>query len=311
MFGKGNNLKISSGRIHLLALSISELDRTETLEPNELGYLVSLKAEVFTQELFEEVLRGGISSGLLSRTSAGALSLTSVGRRTLQSAKVSDEKGLKLRVLRGIILSTRRDLVRLAFSGLDEFRLRPSDELECFEQLGLADYVLSDEARAWWISIQTAGADFESSILKAVGDRAELASIRYEEQRLKELLFTPQPLDWVSRDTDLAGFDILSYSGEDPDPMERIPIEVKKLSRSHDGRLFFFISRNEFEVASRTKGYRFHLWELRTDHKSATLWIPELQSVFASTPLDTLRGRWETCSVFLDGLRDFCSKHTF
>ncbi len=304
-------MRISSGRLHILALSIKELAEHQDLNLDDFAYKVNLKSEVFTRELFEEVIQAAIFAGLVNRSEVGSMSLSGIGRRLLNSPGINEDYDLKRRILRRVILSTRRDLVRLAFSGLDEFRLRPSDELECFEQLGLADYRLSEDAIRWWGSIQSAGADFDSGILKRLGDRAELASIRFEEERLKGYLSVDIKVDWVSRETDMAGFDILSYSGHQPDPLSRVPIEVKKLSRDHEGTHFFYLSRNEFEVASKTPEYRFHLWEIAPDAKSATLWIPNLENVLLASPIDKAPGKWESCKVFLSSLRDFSSRQAF
>jgi len=304
-------MRISSGRLHLLALSLKELGEFEELNLDDLAYKVNLKSEVFTRDLFEEVIQAAIFAGLVNRSEVGSASLSGIGRRLLNSTAINENYDLQRRILRRVILSTRRDLVRLAFSGLDEFRLRPSDELECFEQLGLADYRLSEEAIRWWSSIQSAGAEFDSGILKSLGDRAELASIRFEEERLKGYLSGDRKVDWVSRDTDLAGFDILSYSGHQPDPMTRVPIEVKKLSRDNEGAHYFYLSRNEFEVASKTPGYRFHLWEIAPDGSSANLWIPKLANVLLASPVDKAPGKWESCTIFLSSLQDSSSRQAF
>jgi hypothetical protein len=98
----------------------------------------------------------------------------------------------------------------------------------------------------------------------------------------------------------MAGFDILSFAGVEPDPFARKPIEVKKLSRGLGGEQYFFLSRNEYRAANESEGFTFHLWEFGESGDSSFLWIPVVEKVLGLTPVNRAPGEWESCRIVFD-----------
>jgi hypothetical protein len=290
---------LSSGRIHLLYLMLRALKEEEGLDQEELSYRVELASETFTKDLFSEVLREAVTAGLLAQTADQRLSRTSRGIASIEPLERSDVISAKRNILAAVITASRRELIRFSFAEKGSLDALGDAEAECFIQLGLADYTLSEEASLWWEKLRKSGSKINAEILTAIGDRAEVASITHEQFRLQNYLGTPgvAQIEWVSRETDLAGFDILSFTGSTPDPLQRLPIEVKKLSREPSQSTFFYLSRNEFETANKIPDYTFHLWEHDRITKTATLWIPETKLVLASTPLDQANGYWQSCRI--------------
>jgi hypothetical protein len=298
-------MNLSSGRLHLLAISLVQLLENPSQTKSELAYVVGLKSEAFTSSLFSEVIDGGKSLGLIESNQGDLLGLTRRGNAIASLALSEGEPKLKRKLLAETIKRVRKDLLVLAFSGRDGLDKLGRSEFQCFEQLGLADYRLTEEASAWWESLRNAGGPINSEILKIEGDKAESASLKYEENRLGHLLDSNRKVDWVSRETDMAGFDILSFSGLEPDPFARKPIEVKKLSRGFGGEQYFFLSRNEFRAANETEGFTFHLWEFGESEESSLLWIPVVEKVLGLTPINRAPGEWESCRIVFDsGLQE-------
>lgn len=296
-------MKISSGRLHLLALMTSELSRVGAMRIDHLSYLVELKSETFGSGLFDEVIQEGLSNGLLLRTEVGEVALSNRGRAVAATSDHMELTDSKMRILAHVIVTSRRDLLGLAFSSSDEIKeILPPGEFECFQQLGLADYRPSERAESWWSSLRNAGKNFDSTILKLIGDRAELQSFQFEMRRLAPYLNGDRSVSWVSRETDLAGYDILSFQGEGDSPLSPKPIEVKSLSKDAQGGLSFFLSRNEFEVAKLLPGFTFHLWESSALASLNTLWIPKLEAVLNSVPSDSGRGAWQSTRIDFESL---------
>ena len=84
---------------------------------------------------------------------------------------------------------------------------------------------------------------------KAVGDRAEMYTVQFERSRTS----SPSSIHWVSRDSDLLGWDV-----EDRTQSGLRCIEVKG---RRDGTPTFFFSENEYRKAEELgEAYEVHFW---------------------------------------------------
>ena len=98
-----------------------------------------------------------------------------------------------------------------------------------------------------------------------IGLQAELAIIKYEQNRLKDYPHLQNKIEHVSQDYVSAGYDILSYDIQDENRSKRRHIEVKAVSlHSYE----FYISRNEIETARRfCDTYYLYLLPVLGDNK--------------------------------------------
>jgi Domain of unknown function (DUF3883) len=120
---------------------------------------------------------------------------------------------------------------------------------------------------AWWEALgRVPLAEHTAAARKEIGDAGEELSFEFERRRLRAEGYDElaDAVDWIARDSDAYGFDVLSFAGDDHaplDPNERIAIEVKStaLPVIEDFPLFF--TAHEWEVLSRL-GPRgvLHLW---------------------------------------------------
>ena len=289
-------MNISGGRIQLLALVLQMCEREASVPVAELHFKISGRSEVYKESLIKEAVHLGLNSGLIRELESSKIELTHLGRSAIKTDG-KDVFEAERRILARLITTVRRDLLKIGFMDSDELSELGRNEQECLEQFGLLDYQLSPGAKKWWEGLRSAGAQFDSAILKEVGDQAELASINFEEVRLQRLGLIGKSVDWVSRETDLAGYDILSYVGDALRVNERLCIEVKKLSSSSAGGLYFFLSRNEAEVARKSTNYVFHLWQAYGEVETWSVAVIPSDKVLEKLPADSVFSSWETCKV--------------
>ena len=88
---------------------------------------------------------------------------------------------------------------------------------------------------------------------KRLGDAGEHLSVEFERARLRREghQSLADRIEWLSRESDAYGFDILSYRGGDrADADIRIAIEVKSTSLPRAAELHFFLTTHEWETAT-------------------------------------------------------------
>lgn len=285
---------ISSGRLAAIERILSLLRFEDKLTLDELTSIVLLQNPSISREIFLEAYSACLDMQLVS-TASGAVKLTPSGQAIIETPN-PDLVVVQRRILAAVITKIRRDLLWVAFVRPSELIALAKNEHECFEQLGLIDYKLSETASTWWERLRKAGSLFNDQVLKALGDEAELLSLDYEKIRLADSISNEDEIRWVSRESDLLGFDILSFVGKSQPPT-RLNIEVKKLTRSSDQGFHFFISRNEARTAEASPNYVFHLWDFQTNG-DRLLHIAPKDFVLARLPIDNAYlGLWESARV--------------
>lgn len=99
---------------------------------------------------------------------------------------------------------------------------------------------------------------------KIIGDAGEELSLAYERRRLQEedLPDLAARVQWVSRESDAYGFDILSFKGRrGSKPDENLAIEVKSSALPRGNWIHFFLSAHEWEMAAELgERYVVHVW---------------------------------------------------
>lgn len=99
---------------------------------------------------------------------------------------------------------------------------------------------------------------------KVIGDAGEELSLAHEHSRLRDEGFPELALQvqWLSRESDAYGFDILSFMGrQGPTASERLAIEVKSSSLPRGSWFHFFLSSHEWDTAAQLGDkYIIHVW---------------------------------------------------
>ncbi|MBE0340720.1 DUF3883 domain-containing protein [Paenibacillus sp. 28ISP30-2] len=213
---------------------------------------------------------------------SGCLQITKIGKEILSTQSSVEQLRAQLKYY---IYSIKPRWSRVLHYGRTEaVQHFPQEIVQCFEEAEL----LSDLDKGtvdWW---DTLGAFSRTGIEEkkaSIGREGELLSLQYEEKRLGIIP------SWKSFESNFVGFDILSkVSGEDS---SNLSIEVKATT-NNSNRITFFITENEWHVASLTKNYIFHLW---TISREPILYILTPDIVGESIPSNQGRGRWETVRI--------------
>lgn len=216
--------------------------------------------------------------GWLEVNSSGYLQITSKGQDVL-NAQSSNEM---LRVqLRHYIYNIKPVWSRVLHYGRTEaIQYFPKEIKQCFEEAELLNN-LDDSTIQWWDTIGAFARKGIEDKKISIGRTGEKLSIQYEESRVG---CTPI---WISLESNFAGFDILSkVSGTDTSSLS---IEVKA-SVSNADKIIFFISENEWKVASLTQNYIFHIWSLSEE---PVLYILTPEIIKTSIPMNQGNGTWE------------------
>jgi hypothetical protein len=151
-------------------------------------------------------------------------------------------------------------------SSLDH--VMPRSERKTLSDSGLLPQRTADDdldCWAFWRALRRVPLMSETSAhRKAIGDAGELLSLAHERERLiaEGHFDLADRVQWLARESDAYGFDILSFvGGSEPDADVRIAIEVKTTSLPRAARLHFYLSAHEWETAHALgPRYLVHVW---------------------------------------------------
>lgn len=213
---------------------------------------------------------------------SGYLEITDRGQQVLQSK----EPELALRLQIGHLIEA--DLppwIPLLSRGRSEAqKYLPVNVLQCFKEAGLFGEP-SDEIVNWWDRYSKVSRKTTKDKNLEIGRRGEKLSIKYERDRTQR-----EPI-WQGFETNLAGFDILSVVDRSDHRLLRIEV---KTANSRPEAATFYISRNEWNVATTSDNYIIHLWSLQPRPKLIVITPTQLQH---HIPTDQGSGEWEKVSV--------------
>lgn len=298
---------ITPGKITALSRTIQWVAHNPRVAGETIASHLVQNKSILNLQLARDALRLAIILGVVT-DDQGVISLTKKGERFLSDSHDPSGIFLRRRLLLQIVLSLRRDLMWMAFASQEELREKDRNLAQILEELGLVRRVLTEDALVFWSELRHAGQHLDRAMLKKIGDEAEALSMEYERTRLNQNGFPllSNRIRWLSRESDLHGYDILSFRGDGRDPNARIHIEVKKLSTRSDGSLYFHLSRNEYQQLRALDGnYFFHLWDFNNADLGAPM-VVEGHQIAPRAPQDNpLGGEWSDCTIGIpkDGLR--------
>lgn len=301
-----NEFELTSGRLTSLARLLLFLDKYPQIGA-DIGceHLVRSR-QIQTENLAREARQLAIQLRLLTPENE-SLKLSSAGKAIVLGEV--DQYGIELqrRLLLKILTSLRRDLLWIAFAKPIELRNKLPAIFQILNELRLIDTKPGDGAIQFWEDLKTAEVKFNEAILKKIGDQAESWSMIFEKKRLIDAGYKKlsSEIYWVSRESDLHGYDILSFTGEGINPTERKHIEVKRAKNFKPGFLQFFLSRNEY-LQSLTLGenYWFHLWKFDATKSFPDLFIVKGSEIQSLTPANfDADNYWTECLITFETSR--------
>ncbi|HHW38318.1 MAG TPA: DUF3883 domain-containing protein [Bacillales bacterium] len=166
----------------------------------------------------------------------------------------------------------------------EAMRYFPPDVLQCFEEASLIDGYEPDVI-TWWDDLSSISRKSIDDSKLLVGREGEKLSIQYERDR------TGYNPEWVSIESNLLGFDILSRTDSTGDTSLKIEV---KASKSLSQEFTFYLTQREWDIAQSSLNYIFHLWILGDDPE---LYVYSLEELKKHIPIDKGEGSWETVKI--------------
>lgn len=266
-----------------------------------------------SQTLLEVVEQGGVDSANFAASFArigvadGKVVLETAQTcrwlRILEDGAIRlTERGLQLRAIASAEVCLREQLYDVLMAAppawsrkmiqgrFEALQAMPDDTRQCFKDCGLTEES-DDDTVAWWDRATSSLRSERSRVLNFIGRTAERLSLRYERLRTGK-----EPV-WQGFETNKAGFDVLSVV--DATTEKRLKIEVKG-SGMRKSEASFFVTRNEWNTATTSTAFQFHLWLVRDD--TPKLFIVPADDVKPHIPVDSGSGQWTGAELFF---RDF------
>ena len=143
----------------------------------------------------------------------------------------------------------------------ETFLFMTPDEQRCFIQSGLMKKPVTKQVVNWWDKLADEARGKKQDNNNDTGRAGELLTLEYEKKR------TGRDAEWEAIESNLAGFDVISFVDSTSD--ERILIEVKS-STQDINHAEMIISRNEWDTAwsaCNRDRYYFYAWLLSGKYK--------------------------------------------
>ena len=174
---------------------------------------------------------------------------------------------------------------RIPYGRKEASLMMSKDESSCFFEAGLLSSVPDQRIISWWDELASEFRMQSEERKNSIGRTGELLTIAYEEQR------TGMKPRWISIDSNLAGYDIISQISD----TEAAPllIEVKSSEQSINNACFY-ISSNEWNTAFSSANYRFYLWLIDTQKRLA---IISPQMIEKYIPVNSDVGEWISAKI--------------
>ena len=159
------------------------------------------------------------------------------------------------------------------------------DEKACFFEAGLLDENPDHLIVEWWDKLSLIIRKNSDERKSKIGRKGERLTILSETARTG---IKPQ---WISIESNLAGYDVLSrISYEDDSPLL---IESKASEANIEGA-YCHITSNEWHTAQNSKHYKFYFWLIGTSNKLAIL---EPSQIAPCIPTNNATGIWESVKI--------------
>lgn len=175
---------------------------------------------------------------------------------------------------------------RIPYGRQEAFIFMTKDEQACFYEAGLMDENPGDAVIGWWDQISSFLRKTEADRKTEIGRKGEYLTILYEQKR------TGRQPQWISLDSNLSGYDVISQQTRED--LSVLLIEVKSTEKSIE-TADFFVSVNEWHTASNTENYKFYLWCFYGGKKQLAI-IQSRQS-FHYIPTNNKSGEWQMVRI--------------
>lgn len=295
-----NEIEVTSGRLTALGRLLVFLSKNPGIDSQVAIELLVRTRQIQSFEIASDAESLAFRLGLIGGQDSHR-KLTNSGSSIVLGNE--DELGMALqrRLLLKIISTVRRDLLWITFAKPNELQSQLPSLHQILTELKLLERNPAEEAAEFWNDLRMAEIRLNEAFLKKIGDQAESWSVFFEKARLiaAGLPHLETQIVWVSRESDLHGYDLLSFEGTGEHPEFRRHIEVKRARCSSSEKLSFHLTRNEFNQAiAHGERYFFHLWWSGYPDSDVNLSVFNGSSIVEKAPIDRdAENLWLECTV--------------
>lgn len=178
---------------------------------------------------------------------------------------------------------------RIPYGRREAYYFMSPDEKRCFEDAGLMETDPESEIVEWWDTIAEYVRSSRNLYLDKTGRVGERLTMKYEKMR------TGKEPRWISFESNLAGYDIISCKDTDV-PDEQLLIEVKCSEQLMSGATMI-ISRYEWETATtqhKNSTYCFYLWLVGEQRMFASVSVGDVEP---HIPKEAGLGTWKSVEI--------------
>lgn len=175
---------------------------------------------------------------------------------------------------------------RIPYGRQEAFIFMTKDEQACFYEAGLMEDDPDSAVISWWDSVSCLLRRAEDEKKTEIGRKGEYLTVLYEQRRTG---IKPQ---WVSLDSNLSGYDLISQRTKEN--LSALLIEVKSSERSI-ATAEFFISVNEWHTGCNAEDYLFYLWSFFGKKQYLAKVSP--QQLFKFIPTNNNSGKWQIAKI--------------
>ena len=214
-------------------------------------------------------------------------SLTQRGYELLALLNQGNEIALKRQMLSDYVITASPIWsYRILYGRSEATIFMTKDEKACFFEAELLEEHFEPDVIEWWDMLSDAIRMKAGKEKEEIGRMGEKCTIDYERNR------TQSEPKWVSVDSNLAGYDVLSRHSKDNS--SALLIEVKSSTLSLEAASFH-ITANEWSVATTSKAYLFYLWCFFENERLLAILSPE--EIQQNIPTNNYEGQWESVEI--------------
>ncbi len=261
---------------------------------------------------FDEAIKIGLKNNLII-ISNGEIILTDYSSNELLTLDYDENLNVTIfrKMVFNFIYTNKFHWIGFFDEDIDIFKTAiPYEWIDILESSNLFDF--SDElVISWWEELMYGISQKDDERNKQIGDIAEFLTYEFERERLsKDKVQNPGLIvRWVSRISDIYGYDIKSIRGKlllsEFELSSPICIEVKGSEKKEIEYFSFYITRNEWEQAERNSdSYFFYFWSgINTNYETACTgpYIISAQLIKDFIPVDSHECcKWQKCRLSIN-----------
>lgn len=216
-----------------------------------------------------------------------------VGERACEILKSSDFSDQARIMLADYVMNVNPAWAkRIPYGRKESFIFMSKDEQACFYEAGLMNDEPDNRDIKWWDQIANYIRSQDDLFRNETARKGELYTVLYESNR------TGKKPQWISIDSNLTGYDVISCVSKDN--KARLLIEVK-CSELSINNAEFYITAHEWHTACNSSNFLFYLWCLYDNKKQLAIVKPS--TILPYIPTNNETGKWQTVRILFNSFK--------